>query len=56
MKLTAVADSDIKVTIIRTYFKGHYYLIEADFEGNSVFFESNIEYKKNISVYLKRIE
>ena len=38
-QLEIVADSSLKVIVKQTYFKGHYYLIEADLNGELVFFE-----------------
>ncbi|MCL5127066.1 MULTISPECIES: ABC transporter ATP-binding protein [unclassified Algibacter] len=38
-QLNVVQDSKLKAIIKRVYFKGHYYLIEADLNGELVFFE-----------------
>ncbi|GAL78444.1 ABC transporter ATP-binding protein [Algibacter lectus] len=38
-QLEVVEDSSLKVRVKQTYFKGHYYLIGADLNGELVFFE-----------------
>ncbi|MEL0651618.1 ABC transporter ATP-binding protein [Algibacter sp. TI.3.09] len=38
-QLEVIEDSSLKVRVKQTYFKGHYYLIEADLNGELVFFE-----------------
>ncbi|WP_159018650.1 ABC transporter ATP-binding protein [Algibacter sp. L3A6] len=45
-QLEVVEDTSLKVRVKRTYFKGHYYLIEADLNGELVFFE----HKKPLNV------
>lgn len=40
-QLKVVEKSNLKVTVINNYFKGHYYLIEADLNGEKVYFEHN---------------
>ncbi|MFD2822582.1 ABC transporter ATP-binding protein [Lacinutrix iliipiscaria] len=45
-QLKVIEDSSIKVRVKNSYFKGHNYLIEADFNGESIFFYS----KENISI------
>ncbi|WP_203256539.1 ABC transporter ATP-binding protein [Hyunsoonleella ulvae] len=52
-QLKVVPQSDLKATVNHSYFKGHYYLIEADLNGNTIFFENNIPLKYNEIVYLK---
>ncbi|MDO7172076.1 ABC transporter ATP-binding protein [Mariniflexile sp. AS56] len=44
-QLKIVENSNLKATVKQSYFKGNYYLIEADLDGNIVFFEhdSNLE-------------
>ncbi|MFT6843243.1 MAG: iron(III) transport system ATP-binding protein, partial [Psychroserpens sp.] len=48
-----------KATVLDSYFKGSYWLIEADFDGQIVFFNhfSDLQEKKVIHIYfiLKRI-
>lgn len=55
-QLKAVQKSDLKVSVDRSYFKGHYYLIEAIFEDQIIRFEHPSALKKNTEVFLKIIE
>ncbi|WP_445957840.1 ABC transporter ATP-binding protein [Yeosuana sp.] len=52
-QLTVVKKSHLKATVIKSYFKGNCYLIEANFNGENIFFEHQIQLEKNILVYLK---
>ncbi|WP_204344584.1 ABC transporter ATP-binding protein [Psychroserpens algicola] len=52
-QLKVVEASDLKATIITSYFKGNFYLVEADLNGEKVFFESLILLQKNQNIYLK---
>ena len=45
--------SDLKATVIQSYFKGSYFLIEAHLNGQNVFFEHPSKLDKNQDVYLK---
>ena len=47
-----VEHSEIKVTIKQSYFKGDYYLIEADMDGKSIFFEHEKMLLNNQSIFL----
>ena len=51
-QLMVVEKSDIKARVIQSYFKGSYYLIEADLDGSKVFFESDFDLNKDTQVYL----
>ncbi|WP_452225372.1 ABC transporter ATP-binding protein [Lacinutrix chionoecetis] len=51
-QLQVVEYSDIVVTVKQSYFKGHYFLIEADFDGENVFFENKTELQLNQEVSL----
>ncbi|MFD1615777.1 ABC transporter ATP-binding protein [Gelatiniphilus marinus] len=53
-QLKAVDKSNLKATVKKSYFKGHYYLIEANLNGNTVFFESKFQYDENKEVFLKK--
>ncbi len=46
-QITIAEKSDFKASIINTYFKGWYWLIEADFNGQTVFFNHFSDLKKN---------
>jgi iron(III) transport system ATP-binding protein len=52
-QLKVVEHSDLKATVLKSYFKGHYYLIEGDLDGKKVFFEHPIQLDKNAIIYLK---
>ncbi len=45
-------ESALKVTIRKSYFRGSHYLIEADYNGASLFFESSEVLVEGLSVYL----
>jgi iron(III) transport system ATP-binding protein len=51
-QLQIAEKSDIKVEVLASYFKGKYYLIEAKFENQMVFFESEYDLAKKSSVCL----
>lgn len=51
-QLKLVENSNLKATVKHAYFKGSYYLIEADLNGKIVFFENDIDLGKNQEVYL----
>jgi len=55
-QLKVVDESKLKATVIRSYFKGNYYLIEADLDGENVFFINDQQFIKNEIIYLKIIE
>jgi ABC-type Fe3+/spermidine/putrescine transport system ATPase subunit len=42
-QIKLVEKSNLIVTVIHSYFKGGYYLIEADFNGERIFFENNVK-------------
>ena len=52
-QLLIVEKSDIQVEVISSYFKGKYYLIEAKFENQLVFFESEFKIEKHSIINLK---
>jgi len=51
-----VETSNLKVEVVASYFKGKFYLIEAKFENQTVFFESENDLLKTSIVYLKKID
>ena len=51
-QLKVVNKSNMKVKVIKSYFKGTYYLIESSFENGILFFEYTEELSKGIQVYL----
>jgi ABC-type sulfate/molybdate transport systems ATPase subunit len=52
-QLQIVEKSDIQVEVVSYYFKGKYYLIEAKFENQLVFFESEFKIDKHSIINLK---
>jgi len=55
-QLQVVEKSDLKATVKQCYFKGHYYLIEAEFNGTTIFVENikAIEKSKELSFIIKQ--
>ena len=51
-QLKVVEQSQLKAIVKNAYFKGSYYLIEADLDGNRVFFESEIAIEEKKEIYL----
>jgi ABC-type Fe3+/spermidine/putrescine transport system ATPase subunit len=51
-QLQIIEKSDIQVEVISSYFKGKYYLIEAKWNNQIVFFESENNFEEKSSVYL----
>jgi len=51
-QLKVVEKSAIKATVVNSYFKGSFWLIEADFEGQTVFFNHGSEIQKNTKTQL----
>lgn len=54
-QLQVVEKSELKATVKKSYFKGDYYLVEADLDGEIIFFENVSELEKEQVVYLKKI-
>ena len=44
-EIKLVSKSEFSVTVLRSYFKGSYYLIEADFKGKIIYFENMLSLK-----------
>jgi ABC-type Fe3+/spermidine/putrescine transport system ATPase subunit len=55
-QLKSTDNSDLKATVLRSYFKGHYYLIEADYQGAIIRFEHPAALEKNREVFLEEIK
>lgn len=51
-QLQVVAQSNLKVEIVNSYFRGSHYLIESNHKGELLFFESNVAITKGNIVYL----
>ncbi len=52
-QLKIVAESNIKVTVSNSYYKGDYYLIEANLNGNTIFFKHDNSLDIRDTVYLE---
>lgn len=53
-QLEIVAKSDLKVEVVKAYFLGSHFLIEANYIDSKIFFESANEIPTGIKIYLKR--
>ncbi len=51
-QLKVTDTSQLKATVKHSYFKGHFYLIAADLNGDIIFFEHNNSLEKEKTVYL----
>ncbi|GAA3643311.1 ABC transporter ATP-binding protein [Flavivirga jejuensis] len=54
-QLKVVDTSDLKAIVKQSYYKGNYYLIEADSNGETVFFEHDIALQKGKAIFLNRV-
>jgi ABC-type sulfate/molybdate transport systems ATPase subunit len=52
-QIKVVENSNIKVEVLNSYFRGSHYLIEAKLDNNVLFFEHNSEIPKTTQVFLK---
>jgi ABC-type sulfate/molybdate transport systems ATPase subunit len=52
-QLKVVSKSDLKITITNSYFRGSHFLIEADYQSGSLFFESQQEYINGEFLFLE---
>ena len=52
-QLKVVEKSDFKVTVLNSYFKGYYWLIEGTFKEQTVFFNLDSQIQKNAKIQLK---
>lgn len=55
-QLKVVDDSNIKVSVKQSYFKGHYYLVESNFKGETIFFQHHLELHEGHTVNLKIVK
>ena len=51
--LVSESETELKATVIKSYFKGSYYLIEAFSDKQMVYFNHNTNLKANTTVFLK---
>jgi len=52
-QIKVVENSDIRVEVLKSYFRGSHYLIEAKLGNEILFFEHNSEIPKTTQIYLK---
>lgn len=52
-QLQIVEKSNLKATVLNSYFKGSYFLIEADLDGQKVWFQHRCKLGKNQVIHLK---
>jgi len=52
-QIKVVENSNIKVEVLNSYFRGSHFLIEAKFDNEILFFEHNSEISKSKQIYLK---
>lgn len=52
-QLEVVENSQLSVVVKNNYYKGNYYLVESEFDNQTVFFESQKEISKGSVVFLK---
>lgn len=52
-QVRVVEKSHLKATVIQSYFKGSYYLVEADLDGQKVFFEHRLKLENKQIIYLE---
>ena len=46
-------ETQIKASVLKSYFKGSYYLVEAESQGKKIYFNTAEALKKDSLVYLK---
>lgn len=54
-QLEIVEYSNLKVTVVKTYFRGNHYLIEAQYQEGILFFEHKIELEKDSILFLNTL-
>ncbi|MEN3323728.1 ABC transporter ATP-binding protein [Mariniflexile soesokkakense] len=55
-QLKVVENSNLKATVKQSFYKGSYYLIEADLDGKKVLFEHDAELQTGINTYLSYLK
>lgn len=53
-QLKVVEKSDLKVTVQNSYFRGSHYLIEANCDDQTLFFENHLNIENSTIIYLKK--
>lgn len=52
-QLRVVEESDLKVEVLNSYFRGSHYLIEVNNQKQILFFESEIDFPKSVQLFLE---
>lgn len=55
-QLKVVEQSNLKVTVINSYFKGNYYLIEAELDGKTIYFNNKTTIENKSEMFLEVIK
>ena len=55
-QLKIIENSNLEATVITSFFKGSYYLIEADLQGEIIFFEHIKKLQMGSKIYLELIK
>jgi ABC-type Fe3+/spermidine/putrescine transport system ATPase subunit len=55
-QILVVENSDYKATVLTSYYKGSFWLVEVKLNGQKIFFNHSIELKKNTNIFLKFTE
>lgn len=55
-QLKITEHSDIEVTVVNSYFRGSHYLIEANHNGQNIFFENETNIPKDSIIHLKKTD
>lgn len=53
-QLKIVTESELKVEVVKSYFLGSHYLLEANCQNKTIFFENDEDIQIGIVVYLKK--
>ncbi|WP_333877316.1 ABC transporter ATP-binding protein [Flavobacterium sp.] len=52
-QLHVVPKSDFQVTVLQSYYKGSHYLVEAEYNGNRIYFYSQLNFSPKTTVFLE---
>lgn len=55
-QLKVAEESNMKVTVVNSYFRGNHYLIESKYNNQTIFFESEVDCIESSELYLKKID
>ncbi|MDI9257399.1 ABC transporter ATP-binding protein [Flavobacterium sedimenticola] len=52
-QLHVVPKSDFQVTVLQSYYKGSHYLVEAEYNGDRIYFDSQLNFSPKTTVFLE---